>query len=188
MVEMALIMPILLVIVLGIVDFGKGMNYWNDANQLAADAARFAAVNKNPGDDTPETADDDFRNWIRMQADTEELEAGIAEGDPLPDGSCPTNTTPQGPLCRKVSSSTPRGLRVCIGKPGQGTLAEGDLEVGQPIEVVVETSYTLIPFVDHIPFLTEAQDSTFGQVKIRGSAVMRLERTYDMETGCTWPG
>ena len=188
MIEMALLMPILLVLALGIVDFGNAINYWNDANQLAADAARYAAVNKNPGDDNADPIDDDFRDWIRLQADTGELQEGTIGSDELPGGGCPTNSTPSpGGGCRQPSTSTPRGLRVCVGKPGQTTLAEGDLAVGKPIEVVVETSYTLIPFVDHIPFLTEDQDSTFGQVKIRGTATMRLERNYTMETGCVWP-
>jgi hypothetical protein len=173
MVEMALVLPILLALALGIVDFGKAMNYWNDANQLAADAARYAAVNKNPGADNADPADDDFRDWIRLQADSGELQ----------DGTVASDTSPSG---REDSESTPRGLHICIGKPGQGTLAEGDLAVGKPIEVVVETSYNLIPFVDHIPFLSEDEDKTFGQVKIRGTAVMRLEQNYTMATGCKW--
>ena len=57
MVEMALVMPILLFLALGIVDFGRAMNYWNDVNQIAADGARFAAVNKNPGEDDADPSD-----------------------------------------------------------------------------------------------------------------------------------
>jgi Flp pilus assembly protein TadG len=164
MVEMALIMPILLFLALGIVDFGRAMNYWNDVNQLAADGARFAAVDKNPGDDNTDAADDDFRHWIRLQADTGELQDGTVADDTDPDGTRPSEAT-QGPL------------RVCVGKPGQGTLAAGDLAVGKPVEVVVETDYNLIPFL--------SRNTKFGTVKIRGTAVMRLERNYTMETGCT---
>jgi Flp pilus assembly protein TadG len=44
MVEFALILPVLLVIVIGIMNFGEAFNYWNNLNQMAADGARFAAV------------------------------------------------------------------------------------------------------------------------------------------------
>jgi Flp pilus assembly protein TadG len=179
MIEMALVLPILLFLALGIVDFGRVMNYWNDTNQLAADGARYAAVNKNPGADNADVADDDFRHWIRLQADTGELQNGTIAAQPLQDGSCPPDSTPSAPpgTCRETSAATPGGLRVCVGKPGQGSLATGDLALGKPIEVVVETDYNLIPFLD--------RETQFGTVKIRGSAVMRLEHDYTMATGCT---
>jgi hypothetical protein len=47
-VELALVLPVLLVILLGVLDFGRALNYWNDTNQIAAEGARFAAVNKVP--------------------------------------------------------------------------------------------------------------------------------------------
>jgi Flp pilus assembly protein TadG len=164
MVEMALIIPILLFLALGIVDFGRAMNYWNDVNQLAADGARYAAVNKNPGTDNADPADDDFRHWIRFQADTGELQDGTVADDAEPDGTRPSEAT-TGPL------------RVCVGKPGGTTPAPGDLVVGKPVEVVVETDYNLIPFLGN--------ETKFGTVKIRGTAVMRLEQNYTMATGCT---
>jgi hypothetical protein len=43
-VELALALPILLVVVLGIVDFGRAVNYWNDETHVANLAARYAAV------------------------------------------------------------------------------------------------------------------------------------------------
>jgi len=166
MVEMALVLPILLFLVLGIVDFGRAINYWNDANQLAADAARFAAVDKNPGEDTATNLDDDFRQWVRYQADTGELRDG-------------TVADPANPGEFKPSESTTGPLRVCVGKPGaeDQTPAEGDLVVGKPVSVVVETAYNLIPFL--------GAKTQIGQVKIRGTAVMRLEQVYSMQTGCT---
>ena len=48
LVEFALVLPLLLLLVLGMVDFGKAYNYWNDATHLTAEAARFAAVNRKP--------------------------------------------------------------------------------------------------------------------------------------------
>ena len=65
-VEMALVLPVLLLLVLGILDFGKAFNYWNDTNHLAAEGARFAAVNRTPGGG-------DLKAYIKAQADTGEL-------------------------------------------------------------------------------------------------------------------
>ena len=51
-VEFALVAPLLFLIVFGIVDFGRALNYYNDLTQLAGQGARAAAVNRNP-DGTP---------------------------------------------------------------------------------------------------------------------------------------
>lgn len=152
MVEFALVLPILLLLALGIVDFGRAINYWNDTNQLAGDGARFAAVNTNPGESMA-TPINDFREWIRSQAETGELRDGtLAGGQP--------------------SESVQQPLRVCIESP-----TGAPLTVGNPIRIRVESSYNLLPFID--------ERTQFGSVAINGSAVMRLERDYTMQTGCT---
>jgi Flp pilus assembly protein TadG len=46
LVEFALILPILLVLVIGIFDFGSAFNHKNDLNFLANTAARYAEVNQ----------------------------------------------------------------------------------------------------------------------------------------------
>jgi Flp pilus assembly protein TadG len=48
LVEFALILPILLLVLFGIVDVGKAFNYWNDETHLANEASRWAVVNKDP--------------------------------------------------------------------------------------------------------------------------------------------
>jgi hypothetical protein len=45
LVEFALVLPLLLILILGIVDFGLAYNYKNDETHLANEAARFAVVN-----------------------------------------------------------------------------------------------------------------------------------------------
>ena len=47
-VEFALVAPMLFALVFGIVEFGRALNYYNDLTQLAGQAARAAAVNRNP--------------------------------------------------------------------------------------------------------------------------------------------
>ena len=53
-------------------DFGKVYNYWNDANHLTAQGARFAVVNRKP--DPANAAS--LQMQIRNQADTAELRSG----------------------------------------------------------------------------------------------------------------
>lgn len=86
-VEMAAVLPLLLLLVLGILDFGRVLNYTNDATHLATSGARWAIVDVNPGGGT-------LQDYVKSLADTPELEqnadvyiwfpAGSAEvGDPV---------------------------------------------------------------------------------------------------------
>jgi TadE-like protein len=47
-VEFALVAPVLFLLVFGIVDFARMLNYYNVMTQLAAQGARAASVNRNP--------------------------------------------------------------------------------------------------------------------------------------------
>jgi Flp pilus assembly pilin Flp len=69
MIEFAIVLPLLLLLVLGILDFAKALNYWNDENQLAGVGARYAAVDNDPGPGK-------LSDWIQQQADTGELRRG----------------------------------------------------------------------------------------------------------------
>jgi len=71
LVEFALVLPLLLVLVLAMLDLGKAFNYWIDETHLAHEAARYAAVNKNPGPGVS------LQQSIKSQADTPELEDAI---------------------------------------------------------------------------------------------------------------
>ena len=51
--ELALVMPVLLLILFGMIDFGKAINYWIDETHLANEGARLAVVNSNPGAGLP---------------------------------------------------------------------------------------------------------------------------------------
>lgn len=48
LVEFAFVLPLLLALVLGIVDFGRALNYYIDQTQISAEGARYLAVNRNP--------------------------------------------------------------------------------------------------------------------------------------------
>ena len=47
-VEFALIAPLLFLLLFGIIDFGRALDYYNQVTQLAGQGARAAAVNRNP--------------------------------------------------------------------------------------------------------------------------------------------
>lgn len=86
-VEFALILPVLVVLLFGMLDFGRAFNYWIDSTHLANEGARWAVVNKNPGTGT-------LQDYIREQADSAELRDGTnSVGSPLavticfPDGT-----------------------------------------------------------------------------------------------------
>ena len=87
-VEFILILPVFLVLLLGVFDFGKAFNYWIDGTHLSHEGVRFAAVGKNPGPGGT------LAESIKMRADTDELaNGGSSVTDPLkvcvsfPDGT-----------------------------------------------------------------------------------------------------
>jgi hypothetical protein len=49
-IEFVLVLPLLLLLVFVIVEFGRAWNVRNDLSQMAADGARMAAVDRYPGD------------------------------------------------------------------------------------------------------------------------------------------
>jgi TadE-like protein len=70
LVEFVLVLPLVLLLLFAMIDFGKAFNYWNDETHLANEAARYAVVNKNPlGGTSLEAA-------IKAEADSGELEHG----------------------------------------------------------------------------------------------------------------
>lgn len=83
MVEFALILPLLLAVVVGIVSFGRAMNYDEQATHLANEAARYAAVGQ-----VPPGATGTLGAWVRSQADTPELRNGGTTSLPAAPSVC----------------------------------------------------------------------------------------------------
>lgn len=71
MVEFALVLPLLLLLLVGTMWFGLALNYWIDETHLTREAARYAAVDYNPG---PEAT---LQTAIQAQADTAALKDGV---------------------------------------------------------------------------------------------------------------
>lgn len=72
LVEFALVLPILLVLLFAMLDFGKAFNYWIDATHISAEGARFAVVNRKPDPANGLSLQEQLRN----QGNTPELRAG----------------------------------------------------------------------------------------------------------------
>jgi Flp pilus assembly protein TadG len=73
LVEFAVVLPVLIMIILGILYFGRFEDYSNQETQLAEMGVRFAALNTNPGAPTQKLQD-----YIQSQAQPE-LQAGSSD-------------------------------------------------------------------------------------------------------------
>ena len=76
-VEFALVVPLLCLVIIAILHFGKVMNYWLDLNHVASEGARKAAVNTF-------TSDAEYDTWIRSRLETGELRTGGTSSIPAP--------------------------------------------------------------------------------------------------------
>jgi len=72
MVELAFVLPVLLLLVFGIVRFGIALNSANDDTHLANEIARYAAVNENPSCATCTTG---LAAWGKSQGDSSALKS-----------------------------------------------------------------------------------------------------------------
>ena len=119
LVEFALVLPLVLVLLLGMIDVGKAVNYWNDETHLANEAARAAAVNNSPDPNwaaNRNNANYKINTAILNQADSNELKTG-------------------------GSSSIPSPMSVCIYFPN------GTHNVGDPLKVVVKVQYNWLGYL-----------------------------------------
>jgi Flp pilus assembly protein TadG len=67
--EFALVLPILLLVIFGIFEFGRAYVYWADANHIANEGARWAAVNRIPPSNTT-PSDSDIQGYLSGQLDS----------------------------------------------------------------------------------------------------------------------
>ncbi len=122
LVEFVLVLPLILLLMLGMIDFGKAFNYWNDETHLANEAARQAVVDSCPSC----TGSQKINDWIRTEADTGELMNGGTQ-----------------------SISSP-GVRVCIWFPNNTNLADDpvrDHALGDPVQVIVHAQYNWLAYL-----------------------------------------
>jgi Flp pilus assembly protein TadG len=138
LVEFALVAPILLVILLGILDFGKAFNYWIDQTQLASAGARWAVVNAAPGVCADGTSASTLQQYIQCQADTRELRNG-------------------------GTTSLPNRAKVCISFPP--VAGHTSPLVGDPVRVTVTAGYRWLPLIGQK--LSVASTTLTGEATMR---------------------
>jgi Flp pilus assembly protein TadG len=152
LVEFVLILPVFLLIVFGVVEFGRAFNYWIDVTHLANEGSRYAAVNRWPscpsGDDpdpdgNPNPCDETLKDYLTERANTDELASGGTQ-------------------------NVPDALNVDICFP------ESEATTGKAVRVTVHTDYTLA-VVDGL-FGAIGLDG-IGEIGLSASSTMRLERT-----------
>jgi Flp pilus assembly protein TadG len=83
LVEFALVLPLLILLLFALLDFGKAYNYWIDQTHLANEGARWAAVDKNPAGVTLT-----LQQYIASKANTDELKSGGTSNISGPLGVC----------------------------------------------------------------------------------------------------
>jgi hypothetical protein len=70
MVEFALVMPVLALLLFGMIDFGRALNYWIDQTHLANEASRWAVVDWDPPGGVT------IERYVHDQIITPELKSG----------------------------------------------------------------------------------------------------------------
>jgi hypothetical protein len=120
LVEFALVVPILLVLLMGMLDFGKAFNYWINETQLASSGARWAVVNTSPGTCPNGSTAISLQAYIQCQADTKELRDG-------------------------GTNSVVDPAQVCISFPP--VAGHSSPLVGDPVRVSVSVDYKWLPIV-----------------------------------------
>jgi hypothetical protein len=118
LIEFAIVLPLIMLIVLGIVDFGLAYNYKNDQTSLANQALRYGVVNQcapcNPGQS--------IEDFVKTTADSGQLENGNASGS--------------------WGIQTP-GVTISFCLPNGSTGQDGE-----PLEAKATSSYNWLPFLN----------------------------------------
>jgi Flp pilus assembly protein TadG len=162
--ELAVVMPVLLVLLLGMLDFGKAFNEWINETHLANEGARLAAVNYCPN---PSQADCGWAAkgcpvsgtaclawYVANQADVSELK---------PPGRAASTISPQ-----------QNAAQACITYPNAATT-----QVGDPVHVFVKVKYHWLNYL--------SSQLSLGATVISGNATMRLESLPASTADACWP-
>lgn len=83
-----MVVPLLCLIIIAILHFGKVMNYWLDLNHVASEGARKAAVNTF-------ATDGEYNDYVRSRLETGELRNGGTTS--IPTASTVKVCLPEGP-------------------------------------------------------------------------------------------
>ena len=174
LVELGIVLPLVMVLLLGMLDFGKAFNDWIDETHLANQAARLAAVNYCPditsawssGGDcgwankgcpiNPTTQNGCLAWYVAKGADIAELQKAAS--------TCPATPAGQPPLpgrCKTNFAAGQNAANICI------TYPDGTANPGDPVKVVVQVTYHYFNYLG-------TRTGVFSKTLV-GAATMRLE-------------
>jgi len=120
LIEFALVLPMILLLLLGMIDVGKAVNYWNDETHLANEAARSAAVNKRI------VPTELINQTVKNEADSAELRNG------------------------GTGSVSAPGVQICIWFPNNTNSVDDparDHAIGDPVQVIVHAQYNWLAYL-----------------------------------------
>jgi Flp pilus assembly protein TadG len=132
-VELALVLPLFMLLVFGMIEFGKGLNYWIDLTHVANEGARYATVNRWPSCPGDETAacPEELKTYLTDRVNTDELRDGGSSNVPNTPGVaidiCFPETQPDPGNAVRVTVSTTYSLAVVdglLGAIGLDTIAD----------------------------------------------------------------
>lgn len=132
MVEFALIAPLFLTIVIGIIQFGLALNYWLDIQRISNQGARWAVVNSWPA-------------CPRSSANT----LAPHPGDGCNGAAASPNTLQQYLFEEHGSSGENPTIGICF--------PSGTSEIGDPVRVIVAQPFRLLALVPSPKIILKAQ-------------------------------
>ena len=159
LVEFALVLPILLGLLVGALEFGKAFFYWLDMSHLANTGARAAVVDRWPGCTSTTLPITPCTNETPTDPDTE-----CGEDD----GGTPLECTLQKYLAQQANTediTSTSTVTICfVGRN------PGDATVGDTVRVSVKVPYNFLPFLKNFT------GDELTNINLRSSATMRLEQ------------
>ena len=156
LIEFALVLPMVLLLLLGMIDVGKAVNYWNDETHLANEAARAAAVDTSPDPNwatNKTTLAYKINTAIVNQADSAELRSG-------------------GRSISKPNGSS-GGVNICIWFPNNTITTDDparDHGLGDPVQVIVKARYNWLGYL--------VGRGVVAHSDLTATSTMRLEQPY----------
>jgi Flp pilus assembly protein TadG len=123
-VELAFVLPLVLLLLIGMVDFGKAFNEWIDSTHLANEGVRLAAVNYNAPTCTGSNQTTCLAQYIQQNGDLKEITNGRSS-----DRYAPGQNAAQ----------------VCISFPAVS--GHSTPLVGDPVQITVTTNYRWLNYL-----------------------------------------
>jgi len=156
LVELALVLPLLLLVLLGMLDFGKAFNEWMSQTHLASEGARLAAVNY-----CPNPSSDGSGN---LTCDWSSISCGSANANVCLAQYIDQQSFGELRSGRLTSSNAPaqNQAQVCISYPNLAST-----QVGDPVHVTMIVHYQWLRYI--------SRRLSIASTQITGSATMRLE-------------